>query len=65
MRAKVGQWLILCPSSPHGGQLMTQLGSDFPPGAGVLGPGENRSEAGAGMWASGDGPWQDEEFLPK
>lgn len=36
MRAKVGQWLILCPSSPHSGQLMTHLGSDFPPGAGVL-----------------------------
>lgn len=36
MWAKVGQLLILCHSSLPSGQLMTHLGSDFPPGAGVL-----------------------------
>lgn len=36
MWTKVGQPLILCLSSLPSGQLMTHLGSDFPPGAGVL-----------------------------
>lgn len=34
--AQGGPLLSLCPSSLPSGQLMTHLGSDFPPGAGVL-----------------------------
>ena len=36
MWAEAGQPLSPCPASLPSGQLMTHLGSDFPPGAGVL-----------------------------